>query len=119
MSCEGFCISNHINKGLIFQYTKIGKVMRHIATADIDKVPRDAEFQFKDRAQALVNKWHVTMQSNGEKTNGVAGETKDEGILNGDASAPTTAATGDGDVTMADTTLGDIGDLTMMSETAA
>ena len=41
------------------QYSKIGKVMRHISalTDDIQKVPRDDEFQFKARAAALVTKW--------------------------------------------------------------
>ncbi|THH06047.1 hypothetical protein EW145_g4357 [Phellinidium pouzarii] len=41
------------------QYSKIGKVMRHIAALDADKVPRDDQYKFKDRAQALVNKWHT------------------------------------------------------------
>ncbi|TDL24291.1 Tudor/PWWP/MBT [Rickenella mellea] len=43
------------------QFSKIGKVMRHIAALEVDKIPRDGEFKFKDRAQALVNKWHQTI----------------------------------------------------------
>ncbi|KAH8118973.1 Tudor/PWWP/MBT [Phellopilus nigrolimitatus] len=50
------------------QHSKIGKVMRHIAALEPPKVPRDDEFKFKDRAQALVNKWHTTIN----KVNGSA-----------------------------------------------
>ena len=32
--------------------------MRHIALLDSSKVPRDDEFSFRERAGALVNKWH-------------------------------------------------------------
>lgn len=45
--------------------------MRHIAALEGDKIPRDAEFKFKDRAQALVNKWHQTISTN--KPNGTNG----------------------------------------------
>lgn len=48
------------------QFSKIGKVMRHIAALK-GPVPRDDEFRFKDRAQALVNKWQVTINSGSEK----------------------------------------------------
>ena len=45
--------------------------MRHIAQLDSSKIPRDTEFQFKERAQALVNKWHGMIdKQNG--TNGAA-----------------------------------------------
>ena len=50
--------------------------MRHIAAQDDGKVPRDTEFKFKDRAQALVNKWHQTIspaKANGT-TNGAVEE---------------------------------------------
>ena len=40
------------------QESKIGKVMRHIAALTPDKVPRDDEFKFRERANALVDKWH-------------------------------------------------------------
>lgn len=45
--------------------------MRHIAALEPEKVPRDSEFKFKDRAQALVNKWHTTISTIGSgKANG-------------------------------------------------
>ncbi|KAF7360835.1 PWWP domain-containing protein [Mycena sanguinolenta] len=37
--------------------SKIGKVMRHIQRLDAEKVPRDAEFHFRERAKALADKW--------------------------------------------------------------
>ncbi|KAL5507466.1 hypothetical protein ACEPAH_6922 [Sanghuangporus vaninii] len=64
------------------QYSKIGKVMRHISALDKEKVPRDEEFRFKERAQALVNKWHTYL-----KPNGTAESTKD----NETAPPPSTA----------------------------
>ena len=41
-----------------FQFSKIGKVIRHISVLPANKVPRDAEFRFRKRAKALVDKWH-------------------------------------------------------------
>ncbi|KAF8625302.1 hypothetical protein AX15_005435 [Amanita polypyramis BW_CC] len=49
-------------------FSKIGKVMRHIAILPEEKVPRDAEFKFRDRAKALVDKWHQIL--NAGKPNG-------------------------------------------------
>ncbi|KAF9447901.1 hypothetical protein P691DRAFT_705908 [Macrolepiota fuliginosa MF-IS2] len=46
------------------QFSKIGKVMRHIAVLSDDKVPRNAEFKFKDRADALVKKWQQILNAN-------------------------------------------------------
>ncbi|KAJ3561459.1 hypothetical protein NP233_g10179 [Leucocoprinus birnbaumii] len=46
------------------QFSKIGKVMRHIAVLPDDKVPRNAEFKFKDRADALVKKWQQILNAN-------------------------------------------------------
>ena len=71
--------------------------MRHIAAQDDAKVPRDSEFKFKDRAQALVNKWHQTInpvKANG--ANGVDGEEKGngmevDGLGKNDSAAPTSA----------------------------
>ncbi|KAK7692148.1 hypothetical protein QCA50_003767 [Cerrena zonata] len=45
-------------------FSKIGKVMRHIHALTPDKVPRDDEFHFKDRAKALVDKWHDILNAN-------------------------------------------------------
>ncbi|KAF7980692.1 hypothetical protein HWV62_37139 [Athelia sp. TMB] len=48
----------HAEVTLIPQYSKVGKVMRHIAALSEDQVPRNAEFNFIARAHALVDKWH-------------------------------------------------------------
>lgn len=50
------------------QFSKIGKVMRHIAVLSDAKVPRDAEFKFRERAEQLVKKWQQILNAN--KTNG-------------------------------------------------
>lgn len=42
--------------------------MRHIAILAHEKVPRDDEFKFRDRAKALVDKWHQILNAN--KPNG-------------------------------------------------
>ena len=48
--------------------------MRHIYNLPDDKVPRNNEFKFKERAKALVDKWHDIL--NASKTNGDAGVRK-------------------------------------------
>lgn len=52
--------------------------MRHINALPKDRLPRDDEFRFKDRAKALVDKWHEILNENkgNSKANGtaVAGE---------------------------------------------
>lgn len=53
--------------------------MRHIAALAGDKVPRNEEFNFLARAQALVDRWHDILNHNKPK-NG-AGRAKTE---NGD-----------------------------------
>lgn len=62
--------------------------MRHIAALEDEKVPRDNEFKIKERAQALVNKWHsaFTKQPNGiaESTRGALTEPP-ASTANGDA----------------------------------
>ncbi|KAH6885565.1 hypothetical protein BKA70DRAFT_1337292 [Coprinopsis sp. MPI-PUGE-AT-0042] len=72
------------------QFSKIGKVMRHIAALPEDKVPRDHEFKFRERSDVLVKKWHqilnATKGANGADaglgpapvTNGTAKEDKAE-----------------------------------------
>jgi hypothetical protein len=52
----------------VAQFSKIGKVMRHIAALPSEKVPRDDEFKFRERAKVLVDKWHQVLGSN--KPNG-------------------------------------------------
>ncbi|KAJ6476496.1 hypothetical protein C8R47DRAFT_985331, partial [Mycena vitilis] len=41
----------------VLQYSKIGKVMRHIGLLESANVPRDDEFKFRHRANVLVDKW--------------------------------------------------------------
>ena len=45
------------------QFSKIGKVMRHIAVLTDDKVPGDEQFKFRDRAKALVDRWHGVLNA--------------------------------------------------------
>ncbi|KAG6852932.1 hypothetical protein C0991_008046, partial [Blastosporella zonata] len=45
------------------QFSKIGKVMRHITLLDDMRIPRDAEFKFKDRAQTLVERWQAVLNA--------------------------------------------------------
>jgi hypothetical protein len=55
---------------LFVQFSKIGKVMRHIAALSPEKVPRDDEFKFRVRAKALVDKWHAILGANKPTENG-------------------------------------------------
>jgi hypothetical protein len=45
--------------------------MRHIAALPAEKVPRDDEFKFRDRAKVLVDKWRQILGAN--KPNGTDG----------------------------------------------
>jgi len=84
------------------QYSKIGKVMRHIHMQQPDKIPRDDEFQFRSRAKALVDKWHVIVSANKEAGPGANGtpagssptapskaDKVEEDVPNGGAAVPT------------------------------
>ncbi|KAF5338103.1 hypothetical protein D9758_015382 [Tetrapyrgos nigripes] len=64
------------------QFSKIGKVMRHITALEPDKVPKDDEFKFQDRAKVLVEKWHHIL---GNSSSSKAATTN--GVTNGSASA--------------------------------
>ena len=56
-----------INQYLIrLQYSKIGKIMRRIATAET--MPHDDEFHFRSRAQALVTKWRAMVIASDPKS---------------------------------------------------
>jgi hypothetical protein len=57
--------------GISSQFSKIGKVMRHIAKLDDSALPRNSEFNFLSRAQTLVDKW-AALASSQDKTNGDA-----------------------------------------------
>ena len=52
--------------------------MRHIHMQPADKIPRDEEVRFRERAKALVDKWHVILNASKDagdapdKANGVA-----------------------------------------------
>ena len=39
------------------QFSKIGKVMRLVAALAPEAVPRDDEFRFRARAQAMLGRW--------------------------------------------------------------
>ena len=54
--------------------------MRHIAAQDPSKIPREEEFKFRDRANALVEKWQSVVNPTGatEGTNGNATKTDAE-----------------------------------------
>ncbi|KAI5121573.1 hypothetical protein M0805_000753 [Coniferiporia weirii] len=118
------------------QHSKIGKVMRHIAALEDERVPRDEEFKFKDRAQALVNKWHTKINKvNGsaepkpmdvEKLSGAADgsavppSAATEESSKKDADGEADAAAEDDSPAVGDLTIGEsmLGDVTM-SEIAA
>ncbi|KAF7288327.1 PWWP domain-containing protein [Mycena chlorophos] len=53
-------------------FSKINKVMRHVHLLEPERVPRDAEFRFRDRAKALVDRW--TEMLNEDKGEGDGGE---------------------------------------------
>lgn len=72
-------------------FSKIGKVMRHIAALSVEKVPRDEEFHFRTRAKALVEKWHTIVDAK-KATEG--GETAPNGAsAEAGAASPTQNAT--------------------------
>ncbi|KAF9241853.1 hypothetical protein BU15DRAFT_44615 [Melanogaster broomeanus] len=60
----------HPNLINFLSFSKIGKVMRHIAALPVEKVPRDDEFKFRVRAKALVDKWHAILGANKPAENG-------------------------------------------------
>jgi hypothetical protein len=50
------------------QFSKIGKVMRHIAAPSQERIPRDSEFGFRDRAKILADRWQEVLDPS--KANG-------------------------------------------------
>ncbi|KAG7098064.1 hypothetical protein E1B28_000038 [Marasmius oreades] len=76
------------------QFSKIGKVMRHIAALASDKVPTDEQYHFKDRAKALVDKWQVILASVKEGT--VNGTTDGAPTTNGNGNQSTNVKRGAG-----------------------
>jgi hypothetical protein len=69
----------HPNLINFLSFSKIGKVMRHIAALPLEKVPRDDEFKFRVRAKALVDKWHAILGANKPVENG--GEATTNGAI--------------------------------------
>ncbi|KAL0957086.1 hypothetical protein HGRIS_003182 [Hohenbuehelia grisea] len=78
------------------QFSKIGKVMRHVTALEDKKVPRDSEFKFRDRAKALVEQWHTILHKASDDVNGDAKEKEKSSPPDGegktDAVADKTAA---------------------------
>ncbi|KAG2016634.1 hypothetical protein CC2G_009784 [Coprinopsis cinerea AmutBmut pab1-1] len=50
------------------QFSKIGKVMRHITALPDHKIPGNDTYKFRERSSALVQKWHQILNVN--KANG-------------------------------------------------
>ncbi|KAF7289751.1 PWWP domain-containing protein [Mycena indigotica] len=73
-------------------FSKIGKVMRHVNLLPEDRIPRDDEFKFRDRATALVAKWGVIL-------NGATGAAGTDGHVNGAVNGDDDGE-GEGDLTM-------------------
>jgi hypothetical protein len=80
----------------LHQYSKIGKVMRHIAKLEVSAIPDDDKYNFRDRASSLVDAWG---KFTGRPSKGSAnGDAKDE-----DEEANGKADEDAGDLTMMDT----------------
>jgi hypothetical protein len=75
--------------------------MRHIHLQPSDKIPRDDEFHFRIRAKALVDKWHVIVNTSKDAGPGANGtpagssptapskvDKADEDVPNGAAGVP-------------------------------
>lgn len=60
----------------IIRTTKINKVLKAILR--LDAVPREEEFQFKKRSQALLDKWNKLLASD-TSANGVNGTSESHG----------------------------------------
>ncbi|KAJ7269065.1 hypothetical protein C8J57DRAFT_1509278 [Mycena rebaudengoi] len=85
-------------------FSKIGKVMRHIHLLEPHKVPRDDEFKFRDRAKALVDKWHAILNANKAPEAAVTeGTAKMD--LNGTDAVAEEGDVAEGDLTVMDATM--------------
>jgi len=81
-------------------YSKIGKVMRHIAKLEVSAIPDEDKYNFRDRASSLVDTWgKFTGRPSKGSANGDAKDEEEEanGKANEDA----------GDLTMMDTDVKD------------
>ncbi|KAK0197697.1 hypothetical protein F5146DRAFT_972155 [Armillaria mellea] len=63
------------NSGRFFsvaQFSKIDKIMRHINALADGKIPNNNQYKFRERAKALVDRWHqVLIADQNQSTNGV------------------------------------------------
>jgi hypothetical protein len=82
----------------ILQFSKIGKVMRHISKLEGD-IPSEDQYHFRERAQVLVDKWGKlagSSKANGSDDGAKEVNGKDEDhvgdltVLDGDAKADAT-----------------------------
>ena len=65
--------------------------MRHIAALEDEKVPRDNEFKFKERAQTLVAKWHNTFMKQPNGTSEPNGDSAGDQQRDSNTQSPTQA----------------------------
>ncbi len=74
----------------IIRLTKINKVLK--AILKLDNIPKEDEFRFKPRSQALLDKWNKLLSADGtpaaEGVNGGAAEKKANGVGNKSGSEP-------------------------------
>lgn len=73
----------------IIRATKINKVLK--AILKLSEIPKETEFQFKDRSKTLLEKWNKILES-AEQPSGAAStpgdETSTKGLTNGVSNAP-------------------------------
>lgn len=81
-------------------YSKIGKVMRHIASLDDAAIPREGEFGFKRRAGDLVSKWHKVANASNQRASLGGGGGAMESPVVASANGNGAAAVGLGDLSM-------------------
>jgi len=60
-------IENHEMDVESLTISKIRKIMRRVAVLPIDRVPRDDEFKFRDRAAALADTWGALLHAASEQ----------------------------------------------------
>ncbi len=77
------CDSGRLANTSFLQFSKIGKVMRHINALGDDRLPPgcEAQFRFRERAKTLVDRWHQVLNGGKEdatKNGHVGKEVKEE-----------------------------------------
>lgn len=93
-----------------FQFSKIGKVMRHIISLPEGKIPDESEeqYRFRERAKALTDKWQLILNATKPPPTGAASSSANANAnANGNLNGINGNAGGDGDITL--------GDVSMMS----